>query len=142
MNPRSIVLPAFAAVVVGLLSTRSLAVELPPVRIAYFVPSDREPLRDYEERLDHVMTEVQRFYRDGMKAAGYGPKTFALERDGQGRLVVHRVEGTRPMQDYGRNASGLVRREVKTALAKQGIDIDRNTWVIFQVLLQWEFNRA
>lgn len=142
MNQRSIVLPGFVAVVVGLLSTRSLAVELPPVRIAYFVPSDREPLRDYEERLDRVMTEVQRFYRDGMKAAGYDPKTFTLERDGRGRLVVHRVQGTSPMQDYGRNASGLVRREVKAALAKQSIDIDRNTWVIFQVLLQWEGDRA
>ena len=116
--------------------------ELPPVRIAYFVPSDREPIRDYRERLDRVMSEVQRFYRDGMNAAGYGPKSFALERDGQDRLLVHVVQGTHPMLTYGRNASDAVRQEVKAALAKQNTDIDRNTWVIFQVLLRWEGNKA
>jgi hypothetical protein len=88
------------------------------------------------------MSEVQRFYRDGMNAAGYGPKTFALERDGQDRLLVHVVQGTHPMLTYGRNASDAVRQEVKAALAKQNTDIDRNTWVIFQVLLRWEGNKA
>jgi len=46
---------------------------IPPIRVAYFVPSDREPLPGHQERLDRVMTEVQRFYRDGMASAGYGP---------------------------------------------------------------------
>jgi hypothetical protein len=119
-----------------------LSAELPPVRIAYFVPSDREPIREYRERLDRVMTEVQRFYRDGMTAAGFGPKTFALERDGQDRLMIHAVQGTRPMSAYGRNASAAVRREVQAALAKQEIDMDRNTWLIFQVLLRWDGNKA
>jgi hypothetical protein len=119
-----------------------LSAELPPVRIAYFVPSDREPLRDHRERLDRVMTEVQRFYRDGMTAAGFGPKTFALERDGQGGLTVHMVQGTHPMATYGRNASAAVRQEVKAALAKQEIAMDRNTWVIFQVLLRWDGDKA
>ena len=116
--------------------------EPPPVRIAYFVPSDREPLSAYRERLDRVMTDIQRFYREGMNAAGHGPKTFALERDGQGRLVLHVVQGQHPMATYGRNASDAVRREVKAALAEQGIDIERDTWVIFQVLLRWDGNRA
>ena len=120
----------------------SLSAELPPVRVAYFVPSDREPIREYGERLDRVMTEVQRFYRDGMNAAGFGPATFALERGGQDRLMIHVVPGIHPMSTYGRNASAAVRQEVKTALAKQGIDMDRNTWVIFQVLLRWDGNKA
>ena len=120
----------------------SLSAELPSVRIAYFVPSDREPIRDYQQRLDRVMTEVQRFYRDGMTSAGYGPKTFALERGGQDRLIIHVVQGTHPMSTYGRNASPAVRREVKAALAKQEVDMDRNTWVIFQVLLRWDGNKA
>ncbi len=120
----------------------SLSAELPSVRIAYFVPSDREPTRDYQQRLNRVMTEVQRFYRDGMNSAGYGPKTFALERGGQDRLMIHVVQGTQPMSAYGRNASAAVRKEVKAALAKQEIDMDRNTWVIFQVLLRWDGNKA
>jgi hypothetical protein len=119
-----------------------LSAELPPVRIAYFVPSDREPIRGYRERLDRVMTEVQRFYRDGMIAAGCGPKTFALERDGQGGLMVHAVQGAHPMSTYGRNASAAVRNEVRAGLARQEIDMDRNSWVIFQVLLRWDGDKA
>jgi len=114
----------------------------PPIRVAYFVPRDRAPFPGYQERLGRVMTEVQRFYRDGMAAAGYGPITFRLEQGDHERLRVYLVRGRRPMQTYGRNASDDVRREVKAALAKEGVDIDRETLVIFQALLQWEGNRA
>jgi hypothetical protein len=110
--------------------------------VAYFVPADREPLGRYEERLDRVMTEVQRFYREGMIAAGYGPKTFGLDRDARNRLRVHLVRGRHPMATYGRNASDAVRREVQAALSKEGINLDRDTWVIFQVLLRWDGDRA
>ncbi len=116
--------------------------EPPPLRVVYFVPADREPLPNYQERLDRVMTEVQRFYREGMQAAGYGPKTFALERDDQGRLRLYLVRGRHPMREYGRNDAAKVRREVKDALAQHGIDADRETVVIFQVLLAWEGDRA
>jgi len=114
----------------------------PLVRVAYFVPRDREPCAGYEERLDRVMTEVQRFYRDGMDAAGYGPKTFRLERDADHGLRMHLVRGAQASEVYGRNASGAVRSEVKAALARQGIDVDRQTLVIFEVLLKWEGDRA
>jgi len=114
----------------------------PVVRIAYFVPGDREPIPGYVDRLDSVMTEVQRFFREGMADAGYGNKTFQLDRDQAGRLQVYTVRGRHPSPHYGRNASGAVRHEVKTALAKKGFDIDRETLVIFQVLLQWEGDKA
>ena len=51
----------------------------PPLRVVYFVTLDRQPLAKYEERLDRVMKEVQRFYRENMTATGYTNKTFALE---------------------------------------------------------------
>lgn len=116
--------------------------EPPPLRVVYFVPADREPLPGYHERLDRVMTEVQRFYREGMQAAGYGPQTFTLERDDQGRLRLYLVRGRYPMREYGRNDAAKVRREVKEALTQHGIDADRETIVIFQVLLAWEGDRA
>ena len=34
------------------------AADLPPVRIAYFVPRDREPIPGYQQRVDRVMQEV------------------------------------------------------------------------------------
>jgi hypothetical protein len=114
----------------------------PPVRIVYFVTSDRTPISDYRERLDRVMTEVQRFYRAGMQAAGYGPMTFELDRDEEGRLQIDVVSGNYPMRSYGRNDSQRVRQEVKAAMAARGVDIDRQTIVIFQTLLGWENGRA
>lgn len=114
----------------------------PPIRIVYFVTSDRAPIAGFQERLDRVMTEVQRFYRQGMQTAGYGPKTFGLDRDEQGRLRMDVVSGKHPMRSYGRNDAGRVREEVKTALAARGIDVDRQTIVIFQTLLAWEGGRA
>ncbi len=112
------------------------------VRVVYFIPTDRQPAAHYAERLDRVMTEVQRFYQEGMKQNGYGDMTFQLERDSNGKLLIHRVHAKGPMKDYGRNDAGKVRGEVKEALAKQGINIDRETVIIFQLLLEWRGNRA
>ena len=116
--------------------------EPPPLRIVYFVPTDRQPAAEYQPRLDRVMTEVQRFFREGMEAAGYGPNTFGLERDDDGKMLIHLVRGEHPMATYGRNASGAVRREVKAAMAERGIDVDRETIVIFQLLLRWDGDKA
>ncbi len=114
----------------------------PPLAVVYFVPSDREPIPHYVERLDRVMTEVQRFYRRGMVEAGYGPLTFALPRDEQGRLQVYVVRGQHPIESYGRNDAAKVRREVIAALGRQGVCIEGRVMVIFQVLLRWDGNRA
>lgn len=128
-----------------LVCTRTDAADAPEgaiVHVAYFVPGDREAIPGYVDRLERVMMEVQRFYRDGMASAGYGPKTFALDRDQQGSLKVHLVEGRQPMRDYGRNASGAVRREVHGALAKRGLDVNGETLVIFELLLEWRGEKA
>ena len=114
----------------------------PVLHVAYFVPTDREPEPDHIARLDRVMTEVQRFYREGMKQNGYGPMAFELDRDAKGALKIYEVRGLEAMRAYGRNDSEKVRREVKAALAKEGLNIDRETVVIFEVLLEWQEAKA
>jgi hypothetical protein len=113
-----------------------------PVLVAYFVTTDRKPIPGYVERFDRVMTEVQRFYREGMKANGYGPMTFRLDRTDKGELRVHVVKARKPMKAYGRNASAAVRNEVKAALAREGVNIEGRTTMIFQTLLAWEGRKA
>ncbi|MCX7819589.1 MAG: NPCBM/NEW2 domain-containing protein [Kiritimatiellae bacterium] len=114
----------------------------PPVRVVYFVPADREPLSNRAERLTRTLEDVRRFYRDGMAAAGLGPLTFDLERDSDGRVVLHEVRGRHPSDAYGRNDAAKVRDEVRTALAARGIDADRELLLIVQVLLRWQDGRA
>jgi len=128
-----------------LVCTRTNAADVPEravVHVAYFVPDDREVIPGYVDRLDRVMTEVQRFYGDGMASAGYGAKTFSLDRDEQGQLKVYLVKGQKPMIEYGRNASRAVRREVRSSLAEAGLDVNGETLVIFEVLLDWRGEKA
>jgi len=114
----------------------------PPVKIVYFIPSDCEPLENRHERLGRVMKHVQDFYRNGMEKHGYGPMTFALEWDTPDRVKIHEVRGKKSQAEYGRNDSGVVRNEVREALREQGVNIDQEVIVVFQLLLKWEDGKA
>jgi hypothetical protein len=112
------------------------------LRVVYFIPSDRQPEANFQHRLDRIMTDVQQFYRQGMAENGYGELSFELERHLDGALQIYTVQGKHPMTAYGRDAHDLVRQEVKATLARQGIDIDQETIIIFQLLLEWQQNKA
>ena len=58
------------------------------VKVVYFKPVGSEPL---EERLADKMEKVQQFYQDEMVRHGFGPKTFRLERDNNGKVKIHVV---------------------------------------------------
>ena len=106
------------------------------VHIVCFNPADRECLPAYQERIDRIMTDIQAWYRDEMKRNGFGPMTFPLERDKDGRLVIHVVKGSR---SYARNeemgTEEIRDHQIKPALRAKGIDIDREHIIIFQNLL-------
>lgn len=110
----------------------------PVVRVVYFIPTDRKPEPDYQARIDRVMTHVQQFYREGMEQNGYGKLSFELERDATGTLQIHHVQAQGKMRDYGRNDAARVSLETRTALAKQNIETNRETLIIFQLLLEWD----
>ncbi|MCZ2343117.1 MAG: hypothetical protein LC104_15195 [Bacteroidales bacterium] len=138
---------ACLALICGMVAPEALgaepASERPVVRVIYFIPTDRQPEPEFPARLDRIMKQVQEFYRDGMDQNGYGKKTFALDRDAKGALRIYEVRAKGPMRDYGRNGAGKVRREVKEAMAKQyNINIDNETIIIFQLLLEWKNGKA
>jgi len=102
------------------------------VYVVYFNPADRECWPNYEERLDRVMTEVQQWYRDEMQRNGFPPMTFPLERDENGKLIVHVVKGTQTYPEGEAIATTEIRdNQVKPALLKEGIDIDQEHIIIF-----------
>ena len=68
----------------------------PIVRIVYFLPNDRQPQPDIEEKLDRLIKDVQTFYAEQMEAHGFGRKTFQIETDATGQAVVHYVKGRFP----------------------------------------------
>jgi len=112
---------------------------VPPLRIAYFVPSDMEPIADRSERLGRVMRHVQDFFRNEMERNGYGPMTFALEWDSPDKLKIYEVRGQKKQEEYGRNDWSVIRNEVRDALQNQhSLNVDNEYLVIFQLLLKIE----
>ncbi len=73
------------------------------VRTIYFIPNDREANPDIDTQLDTIMKEVQLFYADQMEKHGFGRKTFALETDESGKIVIHSVIGEFNEEYYHNN---------------------------------------
>ena len=63
------------------------------LRVVYFHPKDRLPLKNYEERWDRIMADIQQFYREQMRQLGYGEITLSLEQE-RGKLKLHTVSYT------------------------------------------------
>ena len=59
------------------------------VRVIYFIPNDREPDPNIDEKLDTLIKKAQQYYADQMESHGFGRKTFRFESDNQGNVVVH-----------------------------------------------------
>lgn len=59
------------------------------VRIAYVIPSDRQPLPDYQSKAAVLLSRIRSFYADEMEANGLGRTTFKLELTADGRPAVH-----------------------------------------------------
>ena len=70
------------------------------VRLFYFLPNDRTYRAEVVEAMKTGILEVQSFYAEQMETHGYGNKTFQIETDDQGDLIVHHVDGDYPESYY------------------------------------------
>jgi hypothetical protein len=69
------------------------------IRLAYFVPRDRQPARDYQARISVVMSVVADVYKLDLKARNHKTAGLTFEtRDG--KPVVHLVRGSEPARHY------------------------------------------
>lgn len=99
---------------------------------------DREFAAGHRERLDRILTHIQGFYRAEMERHGLGTRTIRLDRDADGRLVVHEVVAPGTFADYEGRDGGRIRDECRPVLRERGIDIDRETIMIFTNLADWD----
>jgi hypothetical protein len=70
------------------------------IRLAYFVPADRQPIENYEQKVRVVMQVVAELYRPDLKAKGYGSNGFTLETNAQGDPVVNLVRTEKEARFY------------------------------------------
>ena len=111
--------------------------EVQPLKVVYFIPNDRSPAADRQERLGRVMKNIQEFYRKGMEANGHGSKTFALEWETPEKLRLYDVRGQRKLTDYPKGTEGVVFREVFESLKQQGINMDQGYTLILGAWVHW-----
>ena len=117
------------------------------LHIVYYTPSDREPAANYDQRLEAILEDIRAFYRDGMVRLGFGPKTFTLPRDEQGKLIIHLVKGKEPESAFttwpGKKSGSVeggdkVKSECRPVLDAAGISLDHETVMIFCNLANWD----
>ena len=81
------------------------------VRLIYFLPSDRSPQLDIDEKFDKLIKEVQGIFAGQMEYYGFGRKTFQFETDATGRAIVHHVKG-KFKDEYYHTQAGKVWEEI------------------------------
>ena len=95
------------------------------VRMIYFLPNDWPYRAEVVDSMKTVIKQSQTFYREQMKAHGHGDRTFAIETDGQGRPLVHRVDGQHPFSHYDNTLGTAVLAELERTF-----DLDSNVYFI------------
>lgn len=112
------------------------------LRVVYFTPKDREPAKNYQSRWNGILKDFETFFSVEMKRNGFGNKTIALEKDGE-NIKLHVVKGqSNDDGTYSYKTGGLIRKEVKTALAAKGIDMDQETVLIVNNLSKTGNNKV
>ncbi len=70
------------------------------VKLVYFVAKDRKPQKEIDTKIKKILKRAQKFYGDEMEKYRYNRKTFRLETDTNGDIVVHHVTGKKDSTQY------------------------------------------
>lgn len=77
------------------------------VKLVYFVSKDRKPQKDIDTKIRKVLKDAQKFYGDEMEKYGYERKTFRMETDTNGDIVVHHITGKKDGTQYHQKPYGV-----------------------------------
>ncbi|MCP5548280.1 MAG: NPCBM/NEW2 domain-containing protein [Akkermansiaceae bacterium] len=111
------------------------------LHLIYWTPADREPNPRYRERLSAILKDIRSFYAGEMKRLGFGPRSIQLDEMDDGMLRIHLVKGTHPYARYHVQSGGDIRNECLPVLKDAGIDIDRETIMIFCNMSNWDADK-
>lgn len=96
------------------------------VKLVYFVPNDRAFDDVMPKKFSDWTDQVHSLYLDQMQLNGYGNKSFNLERDQVGNIVVHRIKGKFNDADYRIGTLNKVDQELRSKFN----DVGRNIYII------------
>ena len=81
------------------------------VRVIYFRPTDAPAVAPVA-KIRNALERTQKFYADQMEKHKFGRKTFRLERDNRGEVVIHTVKGRHKAQHYFNDTRGTLDAEL------------------------------
>ena len=88
------------------------SVEPYTVRTVYFMPTDSIDKSDWLD-LDKIMKNNQEVYESEMDRHGFHGKTFRLETDNQGQVIIHKFNGKHNKAHYSGDTLSLVVKELQ-----------------------------
>lgn len=100
------------------------------VRVIYVVPNDREPDPNMDTKLDTLMKETQQFYADLMEYHGFNRKTFRLEIDATGNVIVHHVDGKHNNAYYQNESEDSEGSMIVWDEIEEHFDLSKNIYVL------------
>jgi len=118
------------------------------LHVVYYCPHGLEPAKDFQGRLDRIMTDIQAFYREEMRKNGYGPVTFPLMRDAEGKLKIHIINADEPLNPQVIvNVQQVTQKYIRPAFKKRQMDADKTWLIVFQNVYHkengvWRFNAS
>ena len=105
------------------------------VKVIYFYPNDKTPQVDIDSTLDTKVKTAQRFYEDVLELYGHSKKTFPIETDSAGNLVVHHIQGTNNDAYYNQDPFSRVVNEISDDYSSSddiyyvAIDLSSEVWL-------------
>jgi len=81
------------------------------VKVVYFQGSDREPLANWSERLDRVLTAVNDFYKAEFKRYGVTTDGVNFEKSGK-KYVITLIKGDHESKAYNDNSNAQIQSEI------------------------------
>ena len=94
------------------------------VRSIYFHAKDVKPRLNVEAEMDKLLKDVQQFYADEMERHGLSRKTFRLETDRAGQVVVHPVKGRFVNSHYHQDPFRKILSEIRERFDDSDKDIE------------------
>lgn len=95
------------------------------VQTIYFEPTDAPPLAEMREKINTYSKQSRTLYADEMERHGFGRKTYKLETDNKGDVIIHHVKGKQNANFYqiGEKTSIRISRELPAHL-----DVNTPPW--------------
>ena len=97
---------------------------------------DRDFPLNYSDRLQRIMLHIQDFYRKEMVRHGLGQRSFNLDVQPSGNLVIHEVVGQGDWRDYQKSDGQRIKQECAIVLREKGVRVDQETIMIFTNLAE------